>query len=512
MIRYIFALFLFALPLPAAAHAGLIEVQPEDGTRLESAPPEVTLRFNEPVTPISLRLIDEGGQERALVPVSAGETLRAALPADLPKGAYTLSYRVTSADAHPVTGAIVFGIKTRVAGGGSAAAMDSGSLGRVGMMLRALADAATLLLAGGVLARLLLGPTAPIVGFGGFAVLAGLAHGAGVWLQGGALLGQGGIGLLTADAWRLGFASTRGSSFALLALGVVLLAVAGPRRPISLAGLIAVFGAYLLTGHAASAPPEGLAKPLLALHVAAAGFWIGALPSLARALGQPGAAALVRRFSCWAGVLVPGLLLAGIGLGLLQGVTVAGLLAHPYGQLLTVKLVFVAGLLVLAAVNRVWLTPVLASGGSPRPLRRSIAAEGLLMAGVLLVIGVLSQTPPPRAEHHHDHGATAEGFSSLTPLGDRLALLNLTPAQVGENRLRLTVTDLTGTARPPLEAVAFLSLPAAGIENLRRPLVREGTDFATDLALPMAGAWQVSVEILVTDFEKRSLAAVISVR
>ncbi|MCK6441789.1 CopD family protein [Elstera cyanobacteriorum] len=512
MIRFLLALLLLWVPLPALAHAGLIEVQPEDGARLETAPPEIMLRFNEAVTPISLRLIDSAGREQVLAPISAGDILRAALPAVLPTGAYTLSYRVTSVDAHPVVGAVVFGVGVSVEAGGDPAQMAGGGLVTTSMILRALANAATLMLAGGMLARLLLGPAAALQSLTGLALLAILGHGAGVWLQGGVLLGQGIVGLLSFEAWRLGSASTRGPSFVVLALGVALLTLAGRRREVILAGLVAVFGAYLLTGHAASAPPEGLAKPLLALHVAAAGFWIGALPILLRALTQPGAAALLARFSRWALGLVPLLVLAGVGLSLLQGLTPAALIDHPYGRLLALKLALVAGLLALAALNRVWLTPALAAGGSAQPLRRSIWAEGVLVIGVLLVTGVLSQTPPPRAEHHHDSAAKAEGFSSLTPLGDRLVLLALTPAQPGDNRLRVTVTDATGSVRPPLEAVAYLSLPAAGIENLRRPLAREGTDFAADIALPMAGVWQVQVDLLVTDFEKRSLLAEIAVR
>lgn len=516
MLRFILALLLIGAPLSALAHAGLLTTEPADGTRLDAPPTEVGLTFNEPVTPISLRLIDATGRDRALVPASTGERVRAPLPPDLPPGAYTVSYRVTSADAHPVAGAFIFGIGVTVTAHGGAPAMAAeADMATASMILRALTNAATLLLAGGMLARLLLGPTAEMRGSRCLAVLAVCGHGLGVWLQGGVLLGQGLVGLLSVEAWYVGLASTRGPSFAVLLLGVTVLLLAGPRRPVILAGVIAVFGAYLLTGHAASAPPDQLAKPLLAAHVAAAGFWIGALPMLRRALSQPAAAALLARFSRLAIGLVPLLLLAGAGLAILQGVTPAGLLTDPYGQLLALKLVFVAALLGLALLNRLRLTPAFARGGSPMPLRRTIAAEAVLMAGLLLATGFLSQTPPPRAAHHHDHDHDHDqapaGVSSLTPLGNRLALLTVTPAQPGDNRLTLLLTDLAGTPRPPLEAVAFLALPAAGIENLRRPLAREGEGFTAALPLPLAGDWTINIDILVTDFERRTLTLPLAV-
>ncbi|KJV08894.1 hypothetical protein VZ95_14820, partial [Elstera litoralis] len=310
-------------------------------------------------------------------------------------------------------------------------------------------------------------------------------------------------------------ASTRGPSFLLLLIGVALLSFPRAHRRVTLAGLAAAFGSYLLTGHAASAPPDWLAKPLLLAHVTFAGFWIGALPLLAKALATPSASARLARFSRWALVLVPLLLAAGVGLALLQGMTPFGLILHPYGQLLLLKLVFVAGLLALAALNRLVLTPRFARHGKPTPLRRSILAEGGMIVGLLLATGFLSQTPPPRAEDHHAHGGTvaASGYSSLTPFGDRLALITLTPAKIGPNELRLLVTDLEGTPRPPLEAVAVFSLPDAGLENLRRPLAREGDGFRfSPLVLPIAGAWQVDIEVLVTDFEKRSLRFSISIQ
>jgi copper transport protein len=517
MIRLLLAVLLLLSPLPVLAHAGLVSTDPEDGATLETAPETVTLRFNEPVTPISVRLLDGTGREQALPGLATVENneVRVALPGGLGRGQYTLSYRVTSADAHPVTGAILFGIGVAVEARGAGPAMDaSGDLIQASMLLRALANGATLLLVGGALAALILRVSGrwcvPL------ALLALLGHGVGVWVQGGVLLGEGWAGLVQAQAGSLGLASTRGPSFLLLLIGVSLLTLPRAPRWVSLVSVAAVFGSYLLTGHAASAPPEWLAKPVLFAHVTIAGFWIGALPVLAHALDKPNAAALVARFSRLALLFVPLLLAAGVGLSLLQGITPFGLILHPYGQLLLIKLLFVLGLLALAALNRLVLTPRFARHGSPMPLRRAIVAEGVMIAGLLLATGVLSQTPPPRAEDHAPHhsgtATTTAGYSSLTPFGNRLALITLTPAKSGPNEVRVLVTDLEGMPHPPLEAVARVSLPDAGIENLRRPLVRDDDGFRlAPLVLPTPGTWRIDLDLLISDFERRTLTFSVSV-
>ena len=69
------------------------------------APKTVQLRFNEPVTPAVIRLIDAEGRARDDATVRAiDETIIITLPDDLPRGTQVVSYRVISADGHPVGG------------------------------------------------------------------------------------------------------------------------------------------------------------------------------------------------------------------------------------------------------------------------------------------------------------------------------------------------------------------------------------------------------------------------
>lgn len=148
-------------------------------------------------------------------------------------------------------------------------------------------------------------------------------------------------------------------------------------------------------GHAAAASTPTLPVQI-ALHTAAAGLWIGALPALFIATaGLPIAAAIttVRRFS-WLGLVAVGTIAAT---GLLQALPLVGdlggLFGTPYGLLLLGKATVFAALLALAALNRFVLTPRLAAGAR-RPLTISIAIELALGIGAIAMAAWLANQPP----------------------------------------------------------------------------------------------------------------------
>src|SRR4051794_23292874 len=106
-----FLCLLALAPVPAAAHAVLVEARPGDGEQLDQPPSELELRFSEPVVPVVIRLLDAHGAEIPGVTVEPhGEALIVRPPVTLPEGAYLLSYRVTSVDSHPVGATLRFGI------------------------------------------------------------------------------------------------------------------------------------------------------------------------------------------------------------------------------------------------------------------------------------------------------------------------------------------------------------------------------------------------------------------
>lgn len=95
----------------ALAHAALVGSDPADGAVLPAAPPQIVLEFTEPVTPLVVTLIAPDGQSSALDAATASNAaVTIPLPALQSRGTYLISWRVSSADGHPVGGALVFSI------------------------------------------------------------------------------------------------------------------------------------------------------------------------------------------------------------------------------------------------------------------------------------------------------------------------------------------------------------------------------------------------------------------
>jgi methionine-rich copper-binding protein CopC len=100
----------------ANAHSSLINSDPSSGQILDQISHELTLTFNEDLIEIEgeqlnslqLNFLDSGENTGLEVKV-IGPKISGLLPASTyPAGAYELSYRVVSADGHPITGVISF--------------------------------------------------------------------------------------------------------------------------------------------------------------------------------------------------------------------------------------------------------------------------------------------------------------------------------------------------------------------------------------------------------------------
>ena len=111
------ALVALAIAAPAAsAHATLEGTSPARGAAVKAEPTRVVFRFNEPVEGSfgAVRVFDARGTRvddgHVAHPNGAGEKISVGLRSGLGKGAYTATYRVVSADGHPVSGGIVFDV------------------------------------------------------------------------------------------------------------------------------------------------------------------------------------------------------------------------------------------------------------------------------------------------------------------------------------------------------------------------------------------------------------------
>ncbi|MCX5601252.1 copper resistance protein CopC/CopD [Streptomyces phaeochromogenes] len=101
---------------PASAHAALSDSNPADTSVLKTAPKQVTLAFTEAVSLSdgSLRVLspkNERADRGAPTHLGKkGNTARVMLREKLSEGTYTVSWRVVSADSHPISGAFTFSI------------------------------------------------------------------------------------------------------------------------------------------------------------------------------------------------------------------------------------------------------------------------------------------------------------------------------------------------------------------------------------------------------------------
>lgn len=521
-------LALLLLPGLAHAHAVLVEASPADGARVETLPAEVRLRFNEPVSPVAIHAF---GPDGALVlpgPATAADGgLTVPLPAgDVRTGTYTVSYRVTSEDGHPVAGSLLFGVGIVPERPEQAGERGRDATLAVTALARALHYGSLLAAAGGALFVTLVAPgqtlprdrkrvtLADAVRLPLLIGLAALAVPLNLGMAGVMLTGESPLALFGLDSWRAVLASTAGPSAGLALAGLALLAI-GLRldqRWALLAGALVAVGALAATGHAATAPPRGLAAPLVALHGVTAAFWLGSLAPLRLVLRHaPGmeAAQLVRRFSRGGLIAVAGLALAGLGLSLLQIVDPAAIGTTVYGQIWLAKMLGVALLLGLASLNRLRLTPALQDGTranrdrARRLLTLSITSEMVLMALVLLLTAGLGTTPPPRALAQPASEA-ATGYTSVVTAKGRQMVVTVDPARTGVNRVTLHLAQADGTPFDPKELTLEIAQPDAGIERITRRLIRTGPGaYRLDgLTLPIAGRWEVRIDALIDDFEK----------
>ena len=347
-------------------------------------------------------------------------------------------------------------------------------------------------------------------------------------LRGALLTGAGLSGFWDAASWRLGLGTTLATSLLVSGVGLLGCAVTLPQdRPRwrmlgAVAGVLAVAG-FPLSGHAATAEPRWLTTPSLALHTLAVAFWLGAFwPLLAMLRDQAPPTATVRRFSMLAVPTVALLVATGLVIAVVQVERPAALVETSYGLLLLAKLVGVAGLIALAARNRLRLTPALDAGspGAAARLRRSIGVEAVLAGLVLAATSALTLSVPPRVLAHAGHGlaghqhAPAQGLTVATETDGLLALVEIVPARAGPNRIVVTLAYKAGLAPAPREIWVELSQDAAGVGPIRRRLEPESegryVHEGPELAIP--GRWRVRVEALLTDFDRANLSTEVEIR
>ncbi|MFC3613005.1 CopD family protein [Lutimaribacter marinistellae] len=282
----------------------------------------------------------------------------------------------------------------------------------IAILVKTLAYAATLIAAGSVLVLLWLRELtadaraalrrAAVLGAIAAALLSALRLPVRAsFLMGGALDGA-------VDPMMLGIVaeSPLGASLIVRLVGLALiLSVLLPWRTarwLAAAGAILACASFAMRGHALG-DPRLLLGALVTVHIAGLAFWIGSFAPLSRAARRETpekAGALAHEFGTKALWVVALLVAAGILTLVLLGAATPDALFSPYGQAFLLKLALFAGVLALAALNKLRLTPDLfkAMPGAAQRMRRSIAVESVLVAAILATTAALTTLTSPPSE------------------------------------------------------------------------------------------------------------------
>jgi copper transport protein len=207
--------------------------------------------------------------------------------------------------------------------------------------------------------------------------------------------------------------TTWGIGWILGAVGALLLFVAWwlPRRaahvvgtPLALTGALGIVLAPALSGHAAASRYFILSVTLDALHVAAAGLWIGGLlivvlvgiPAMRRLEGNPDGAvkALFSSFHPLALLCAPIVVVAGMATSWLRLGSVVGIRTF-YGSALLVKLGLFLAVAGMGAYNAFRVRRTLGTPDGTARLRRTASIELTIAALVLVATTFLVVSPVP---------------------------------------------------------------------------------------------------------------------
>ena len=508
------------------AHATLISADPADRAVIASAPEKFTLTFNEPVTPLVLKLLSTDRPAVLLDHYQLQDrTLLVRAPASLSDGTYRLTWRIVSADGHPVAGSTLFVIGSQTAGSMPEAGDTADPHARAMIWI------VRIMLYGGVFfgvggaffcawtdvsaktrwrpraflwASLLLGLVATVVSVG--------AQGLDAF---GAPLAQ----LTQPIVWQTGFATSWGTTAAIGLFGIltcicaVVIGRKGYGRALTSVGLCSLGLALASSGHASTAAPRFLTQPCVFLHVVSIAAWTGALVPLAVAIKGDGEDALMalRRFSRAAPVVVAIIVVTGVILSVIQLGWIGALWATDYGRILLGKLAMVAALLAIAAWNRLALTPRITQGNlaARRQLVRAVAIELILVAIIFALVATWRFTPPPRAL-----AAPISASSSLhLHTAQVTADVTFTPARAG--RVSVSMIILTGNLGPldAQDVQLTLANPGAGVEPITRRAYKpgDGTWKIDAMTLPLPGLWSVRLDMIMPDATTATLEDTIEI-
>ena len=538
----------------AEAHASLIRSEPPANSTLDTSPNRITLWFSEPMEAAfsEIQVLNATGarvdNKNSAVDANDLTVMSVSLPS-LPDGTYTVAWRnLSTIDGHSLRGSFIFSVGEPLSEAATAQATDAPLLGSAEEpYIRWIVLLSALTLTGALVFELLV--SAPVL------VAAGTRSPLGrlrprlrsrsqrlLWL---ALIvfllasvaqlitqtaiafdleptvaaGPPALELLQETEWgriwqyRAGLAVLTGVLF-LLPLVIrfrrsgrqdVLLSTTLWLALIASLGILATIS---MTSHAAAT--IGIARYALVndvVHLTAAAVWVGGLmqliantPLFIHGISENARRnalwRLVRRFSVAAGLSVVVLIATGVYSAWAQ-VTDFIALDTPYGGALMAKMLAFAVLLLIAAVNLIWIRPRLrGSSTAARWLRRTVVAEIALAVLVIFIVGFLTALEPARQVASRALAMQQHGLSFTDTVDGTDISLTVEPGHVGANSFTVSLADRFGN---PIDDATDVRLRTSyldadfGEESVPTMNTGGGEYELSDATISIAGAYQAEI-------------------
>jgi copper transport protein len=428
-----------AFPETAWAHARLLTTVPRDKTVLGSAPTRVRVVFADDVRIASgIKAIRNGGGSvlDGKPRVVGGRVLVIPLRSGLVDGDYTVLWRALSDDGHELSGVVAFGVGAGRAPPEAALSADNGPSAQ-DVVSRLLFFAGLLTAAGAALFRFAVERVPVRLMLGAFLLV---------------FVGVSGVVHDVSLATRFG--TVMAVAAVIAGLGAALAAVAPvfPQlEPLPFLAGFALLPLPTLAGHSLDRGRPLLEPVVDFLHVAAASVWLGGLVALGLALtGSGDRAPILRRFSNVALVAVGVLAVTGVIRAFAELRSLDQVWSTGYGQLLIVKTALLAALVAVGWVNRYRLLPKL----SFEALRRNVAVELMLFAGLMGAVALLTELRPGRDRVAVASAAEAKGPPPLPAKG-----MVVQAGESGDLAVALAV-------RPPGAELVALGPDGRGVNGL----------------------------------------------
>jgi copper transport protein len=500
--RFAFLFLLLVLTFPVHAHANLLRSEPGANTALKTTPEAIRLWFSEPLEAnfSTIELRDSRGERvpTAKAALAVDDDKQLVLPLDtLTDGFYTVAWRALSkTDGHLTQGSFPIAIgaaylsnvptlpKTETIPAESAVirwlnwlslALFTGSLGFVLFVWQPTMnrDRKNEVAAPPILRQCIM--------FGW--ALTGITTGLLLLMQAMTISGDSLISTMTNPLLLSIMTETRFGALWMIRVGLWLCAGGilfiwqrDTLRDQVLLGLsIGIIATVSLFSHASSLDEPAAAVLADFLHALTMALWVGGLIAFFAVIrylktfgvpdprqpaqgAVPGHSAgsieslsrLTGYFSNYMRVTVAALMLTGVYAAWLQVGSLNALLTTLYGQTLIVKLILIAPLVLIAAINLFLTHKGLAAGNAiwSRRLRILVTLEIILTVSILGAVGVMTAISPARgvaalrdipqaapAPPHFMETQTAEGVN---------VTLHIVPGWVGENTFALVLTDTDG--------------------------------------------------------------------